>query len=240
MSINASDYPAGWSTSWHSATVSSSSGRWNQLPCGVTQMIGTKYPMEYLITLESTTLFGSSGRWHQTPVLVSPVPRITSFWGSLTGRSDCHSWVPQKRRRACLFVIFRVGHSLTDTKDYYLCWHWMLMNGSLAVCAHAYSAQVNVLVEQVPWEKGRGRRGKQYMNCTLGSRVCVNWCLEARSSRLSQGPALCRSVHHVVTWRLQTLAGPRGHFHSAWLLAVEGSSSHHPTFRRPGLRWMLT
>ena len=84
-------------------------------------MIGTKYPMEYLITLESTTLFGSSGRWHQTPVLVSPVPRITSFWGSLTGRSDCHSWVPQKCRRACRFVIFRVGHSLTDTKDYNLC-----------------------------------------------------------------------------------------------------------------------
>ena len=84
-------------------------------------MIGIKYPMEYLITSESTTLFGSSGRWHQTPVLVSPVTRITSLWGSLTGRSDCHSWVPQKRRRACRFVIFRVGHSLTDTKDDNLC-----------------------------------------------------------------------------------------------------------------------
>ena len=32
----------------------------------------------------------------------------------------------------------------------------MLMNGSLAVCTHAYSAQVSVLVEQVPGEGGGG------------------------------------------------------------------------------------
>lgn len=77
--------------------------------------------------------------------------------------------------------------------------------------------------------EGRGRRSKQYMNCTLGSRVCVNWCLEARSSRLSQGAALCRSVHHVVTWRLQTPAWRAAIFipPGCWQLRVRAPIARH-------------
>ena len=107
------------------------------------------------------------------------------------------------------------------------------MNGSLAVCTHAYSAQVSVLVEQVPGEGGgggwRGRRGKQYMNCTLGSRVCVKWCLEARSARLSLGAVLCRSVHHVATWRLRTPAARAATFTppGCWQLRFPAPITRH-------------